>query len=252
MRSEDDKMKLRRQYGLIGYPLSHSFSPGYFAEKFANEGISDAHYDLYPLEQISDVQELLDGSLSGINVTIPYKEQVIPYLDVLDEEAAAIGAVNTIRFEHGITKGYNTDVYGFEQSLLGACEGHLPERALILGTGGAAKAVQYTLEKHKVQFLSVSRTSGDITYDKLTSEMIAEHRLIVNTTPLGMYPKDDSCPDIDYKSITQEHVLYDLVYNPTQTLFLKQGKDQGAKTKNGLDMLKLQAERSWQIWNVSI
>lgn len=252
MSSEHDKMKLRRQYGLIGYPLSHSFSPGYFAEKFANEDIVDAHYDLYPLEQISEVQKLLDGSLSGINVTIPYKEQVIPYLDVLDEEAAAIGAVNTIKFDRGLVKGYNTDVYGFEQSLLGACDGHLPAKALILGTGGAAKAVQYTLSKHKVEFLSVSRTSGDITYDKLTSEMIAKHRLIVNTTPLGMYPKDDTCPDIDYKSITDKHVLYDLVYNPTQTLFLKQGYDQGAKTKNGLDMLKLQAERSWQIWNESI
>lgn len=244
-------MKLRK-FGLIGYPLSHSFSPGYFADKFEKLGIADCQYDLYPLDEISKVRSLLDSGMEGINVTIPYKEQVIPYLDRLSEAAAAIGAVNTIKIVNGESVGYNTDVYGFELSLKKACKGGLPKKALILGSGGASKAVKYVLAKNDVECLIVSRSKGDIRYEDIDEKVMSEHQLVINTTPLGMYPNVDNCPDILYDSCGVNHVFYDLVYNPEKTLFLIKGAAKGAVVKNGLDMLELQAEKAWQIWNDKI
>ena len=241
-------MKLRK-FGLIGYPLSHSFSPGYFADKFERLGIANSEYKLYPLDEISKVKSLLKSGMEGINVTIPYKEQVIPYLDQLSEAAAAIGAVNTIKIVEGKSTGYNTDVYGFELSLKKACNGTLPNKALILGSGGASKAVKYVLETNKVEYLVVSRSKGDIKYEDIDHRLMAEYHLVINTTPLGMYPNIDNCPNILYQSCGANHVFYDLVYNPEKTLFLIKGAAQGAVIKNGLDMLELQAEKAWEIWN---
>lgn len=236
-----------KQYGLIGYPLSHSFSPGYFAKKFERLGLSDHRYDLYPLEDISQFTDISD--VAGLNVTIPYKEQVIPYLDELSDDAKAIGAVNTIKFDGDRRVGYNSDVYGFEQSLIKLWSSAAPpSRGLILGTGGAAKAVRFVLERLDIAYQQVSRSAGDFTYDDLPEEVISTHHLIINTTPLGMSPKVDECPAISYGALTSDHILYDLVYNPAKTLFLRRGEEQGATIKNGLEMLELQAEKSWSIW----
>ena len=241
-----------KQYGLIGYPLSHSFSKGYFAEKFAKENIVDCKYDVFPLEKIEDFVELCNDkkNLIGLNVTIPYKEKIIPFLDELDETAANIGAVNTIKFSNGKKIGYNSDAYGFEMSLKPLLKQH-HTKALILGTGGASKAVEYVLKKLGIAFQYVSRTKNDkaISYEELNESIIQHSKLIINTTPIGMYPNIDTAPDIPYNVITDKHLLYDLIYNPEETLFLKKGKEKGAQTKNGLEMLYLQAERSWEIWN---
>ena len=241
-----------KQYGLIGYPLSHSFSKGYFAEKFAKENIVDCKYDVFPLEKIEDFVELCNDkkNLIGLNVTIPYKEKTIPFLDELDETAANIGAVNTVRFSNGKKIGYNSDAYGFEMSLKPLLKSHHTQ-ALILGTGGASKAVEYVLKKLGIAFQYVSRTKNDkaISYEELNESIIQHSKLIINTTPIGMYPNIDTAPDIPYNVLTEKHLLYDLVYNPEETLFLKKGKEKGAQTKNGLEMLYLQAERSWEIWN---
>ncbi|MBL7719977.1 MAG: shikimate dehydrogenase [Flavipsychrobacter sp.] len=238
-------------YGLIGFPLTHSFSPKWFAEKFAAEGI-DATYKAYPLELIESISDLLANyPLRGLNVTIPYKEQVLGYLNELDEAAEAIGAVNCIDIRHGIKKGYNTDVTGFEQSLAPLLQAH-HTRALVLGTGGAAKAVHYVLEKLGLTYRTVSRhqSEGVITYDELTEELIASHPLIINTTPLGMAPHTDEAPAIPYHALTEKHLLYDLIYNPDETKFLALGKQQGATIKNGHEMLVRQAEASWEIWKI--
>lgn len=241
-----------KQYGLIGYPLSHSFSKGYFAKKFKEELITDAVYDVFPLETISHFLGLCKQypNLKGLNVTIPYKEQVIAYLDKLDDEAQTIGAVNTIKFFNGKKIGYNSDCYGFEMSLRPLLQAH-HKSALILGTGGASKAVEYVLKKLQIDFQYVSRTrtpSSLLYQDVLLANELPY--LIINTTPLGMYPNVDAAPEIPYSLITDKHLLYDLVYNPDETSFLKNGKFQGAQIKNGLEMLHLQAERSWQIWNM--
>ncbi len=241
--------KRTRKFGLIGYPITHSFSPGYFARKFEKEGIADAVYDLYPLQEIGEI-DTLEG-LSGLNVTLPYKEAVIPFLDQVNEEAGFVGAVNTILFQAGKKKGFNTDVYGFEHSLIPLLPEHRVIKSLVLGSGGAAKAVQYVLNKRGIMFKIVSRTRGDITYDDLTPKMIEDYQLIVNTTPLGMSPKVDTCPNIPYDEIGPQHILYDLVYNPEKTLFLKKGEFQGAQIKGGLEMLELQAEKAWEIWNTA-
>jgi len=238
-----------RKFGLIGYPLSHSFSPKYFAEKFNKEGISDCQYDLLEIPTIKDVKELLDGSVEGINVTIPYKEQVIPYLTALDPEAEVIGAVNTIKITGGEITGYNSDIYGFEHSLLGLLNDDRPTGALILGTGGASKAVKYVLDKLDVVYKVVSRSSGDMLYDELTDEHIMRHQLIINTTPLGTYPNIYQKPNLPYDSLTEGHFLFDLTYNPRVTAFIQEGIDRRAKTLNGYRMLELQAEKSWAIWN---
>ena len=249
-----------KKLGLIGYPLSHSFSKKYFSKKFKEKGIKGYEYELYPLASIKDLPQLLDDhpDLIGLNVTIPYKEQVIPYLDAIHEEAKAIGAVNTIKIEEGTLTGYNSDVYGFEKSLLdlltnrdnGQPKELLVDQALVLGTGGAAKAVSFILKKLNIKPLSVSRTKGkgDLTYKEIDEKLMKASKLIINTTPLGMSPKVDTFPQLPYEFMTSNHFLYDLVYNPEKTLFLKKGENQKAKTKNGKDMLILQAEKSWTIW----
>lgn len=241
-----------RQFGLIGFPLSHSFSPKYFGEKFEKEHI-DAVYDLFPLQNISAWPDFVDSNtFSGVNVTLPHKSAIIPYLDDIDPEAEMIGAVNTIQFKDGKTKGYNTDVWGFEQSLLPliSAPGHIRE-ALVLGTGGSSKAVMYVLKKLGIPFLSVSRDhgKGDVTYDTIPDTFWKQSALIINTTPLGMFPHESRYPDLPYHKLHPGIYLYDLVYNPSVTSFMKQGQSQHCHTKNGYDMLILQAEKSWEIWN---
>lgn len=238
-----------RKFGLIGFPLKHSFSPGYFATKFSEEGIVDAEYKLYELSDISEFAELTMSDMVGINVTIPYKEKVMNYLQELSDEARQIGAVNTIKWENGILKGYNTDCYGFEKSLTAFYGDDKPEKALVLGSGGASKAVMFTLQNLGINAQIVSRQSRYLNYKDLEASNFDSKLLIVNTTPLGTWPDVDSAPNIPYRFIRAEHFLYDLVYNPEKTLFLKRGEEQGASIKNGHDMLKLQAEKSWEIWN---
>ncbi len=247
-------------YGLIGFPLTHSFSKSYFNDKFAAEGI-DAEYRNFELPDIGDLMEVFDETpeLSGLNVTIPYKQQVIPYMDRLDEEAAKIGAVNVVKIirpdngaEDDFTLvGYNSDVIGFRDSIAPLLN-PARKRALILGTGGASKAVARGLETLGVEYLFVSRTArkGVITYSDITPAMMETHKVIVNTTPLGMYPHVDECADIPYDCLTPEHLCYDLLYNPDVTMFMKKAAARGAETKNGLEMLLLQAFESWKIWNM--
>ena len=241
------------QYGLIGYPLSHSFSKKYFSDKFEQEGIKNHAYNLFPIERIGNLPMLLESTedLKGLNVTIPYKEYVLDFLDEIDEAAAEIGAVNTIRITNGKLKGYNTDVYGFEISLHKLLGKNTIKNALILGTGGASKACAYVLNKLNIPFKYVSRTKkdGQFTYPELSRQIIDNHQLIINTTPLGTFPNADTCPDIPYEDLGSEHYLYDLVYNPEVSEFLKRGKERGAAIKNGLEMLHLQAEKAWEIWN---
>lgn len=263
-----------RQYGLIGYPLSHSFSQEYFTEKFNREGI-DAIYENFALPTIELFPDLIseNAKLVGLNVTIPYKQKVIPYLDALDREAQAIGAVNVIRIERNENVkprliGFNSDFLGFLESIrpyveamrlsLKESASNLKEsgesnvlKALILGTGGASKAIKYGLNQLGVETLFVSRTGGygRITYQDLSSSIYEEYRIIVNTTPLGMFPAVAGYPPLNYQNIGPKHLLFDLVYNPEKTLFLQKGEEQGATIKNGLEMLHLQAIASWKIWN---
>lgn len=241
-----------RNFGLIGYPLTHSFSKKYFAEKFRKEGITECKYENYSLESIEQYPELeqIVENLEGLNVTVPYKEQIIPFLDGLSEAAAKIKAVNCIRFIGGKKIGYNTDVTGFKNSLMPLLNPK-PEAALILGTGGASKAVAYVLDELGIRYYFVSRHSIDngFTYAALTKEIIKAHQLIINTTPLGTYPNVENAPDLPYKYLEESHILHDLVYNPEMTRFLFSGKERGATVKNGYDMLVGQAEASWDIWN---
>ena len=242
------------KYGLIGYPLGHSFSRNYFNEKFRNESI-DAEYDNFEIPSIENFKEVLETTpnLRGLNVTIPYKEEVIRYLDELSPEARAIGAVNVIRVTHKgsktVLKGFNSDVIGFTRSIESMLE-PLHRKALILGTGGAAKAVDYGLKSLGLGTLFVSRTArpGVITYNDVTPDLIRSHKVIVNCTPLGMYPHVDSCPPLPYEAMDSHTLLYDLLYNPDETLFMQKGRQQGAITKNGLEMLLLQAFASWEMW----
>jgi shikimate dehydrogenase len=238
-------------YGIIGYPLGHSFSPAYFADKFQREGI-DAVYKTYSLPDISALSQVLQDnpSLQGLNVTIPHKQAVIPYLNALDVEAEAIGAVNCIDIRNGITRGYNTDATGFELSLLPLLSAD-HTHALVLGTGGASLAVAYVLDKLGIAFRHVSRNAkqGQYTYAALTPDIIQQHKLLINTTPLGMHPDISSLPALAYEAIGASHLLYDLIYNPEETAFLAAGRQQGAAVKNGLEMLQVQAEASWRIWN---
>lgn len=245
-----------QQYGLIGYPLSHSFSKRYFTEKFEVEQIPDSNYELFPLKQISDFPSLLEAqpNLVGLNVTIPYKLEVFEYLDEIEAEAAAIGAVNTIKFQNGKLKGFNTDVYGFEKSLVTFLDKTTTKianlQALVLGTGGASRAIVYAFKKLGIAYKMVSRSAakGDLTYEDIDAAVIQAHQIIVNTTPLGTAPNVDTAPDLPYANIGEQHYCYDLVYNPEITLFLKRAADNGAKTINGLEMLHLQAEKAWEIW----
>lgn len=245
-----------RRFGLIGYPLSHSFSKKYFSDKFEKEGITDAEYELFPLESIEQLLRLIQDhpNLTGLNVTIPYKEQVIPYLNALDPKAEAIGAVNTIKIRDGKLTGYNTDYHGFKDSLVKFIGANpVPEKALILGTGGASKAVKAVLEDLGIDFQFVSRYDGEstLTYEELSSSPhhLITSSLLVNTTPLGMSPKTDTLPDLPYDQLTENHMLYDLVYNPMKTAFMQKGIEAQCWVKNGLEMLYGQAEKAWEIWN---
>ncbi|WP_339608978.1 shikimate dehydrogenase [uncultured Roseivirga sp.] len=245
-----------RKFGLIGYPLGHSFSKKHFSEKFEKEGI-EAEYELYPLEDIEEFPVLVKNTkgLEGINVTIPYKESVMKFLDEVDEKAAAIGAVNTIKIQKGKLKGYNTDYLGFKTSLVKFIGANpMPANALILGTGGASKAVQTALSDLEIQFKLVSRRpqEGQLTYEDFntsTPQYLNTYQLIVNTTPLGMAPKIDEFPNLPYQQLTSDHFLYDLVYNPLVTAFMQKGIEAKCWVKNGLEMLYGQAEASWEIWN---
>ena len=242
-------------YGLIGKKLEHSFSQKYFRQKFSDQGI-DADYQLFELDSIEEFPELLkkNPSLVGLNVTIPYKSEVIPFLDELDPLAREVGAVNTIRIENGKTKGYNSDIHGFNASLNGFLPKDFNEDVLILGTGGSAKAVTFALKKFRDlrSIYYASRTpEGDrqFSYASLHPSVFRKFGLIINTTPLGMYPNVTSCPDLPFEGFSKSQLLYDLVYNPEETRFLKRGKWIGCTGKNGLEMLYAQAEKSWEFWN---
>lgn len=243
------------KYGLLGYPLKHSFSRQFFTEKFQNEGI-DAQYINFEIPEIGQLTDILghEPDLKGLNVTIPYKEQVIPFLDEISAEAKAIGAVNVIRITRNrgklYLKGFNSDIIGFQESIKPLLEAH-HRKALILGTGGASKAVKTGLEQLGIDTCYVSRSAGPdrITYDQLDKQIMEEHLVVVNCSPCGMFPHNEECPDIPYQLLTPRHLLYDLVYNPLETEFMKRGMQQGAKVKNGLEMLHLQAVAGWNFWN---
>lgn len=241
-----------RRFGLIGNPLTHSFSKQYFTEKFAKENIPGCQYELYPLDRIEQLPELLQAQpdLKGLNVTIPYKEQVIVYLQEQSPAVQQIKACNCIHIIDGRLTGYNTDVLGFQQSLQQQLQPH-HTHALILGTGGAAKAVAFALEQLSLSYRFVSRKTGvhTIGYPDLSPIVMQQYTLIINTTPLGTYPNVEEAPPVPYQFLTPRHHLYDLVYNPAETLFLHHGKTYGAQVQNGADMLVIQAEESWKIWN---
>ncbi len=261
-------MKLIKSFGLIGFPLTHSFSKKYFTEKFETENVTNSEYHLFPIKQIEQLPTLISTypTLRGLSVTIPYKEIIIPFLDELDKTAQSVGAVNCIKISYPESRtscdvqaphltGFNTDIFGFKQSIKPFLESQ-HERALILGTGGVAKAVHYVLKEIGIDCYFVSRhkthnTSNKIfSYDELNSAMMNAFKLIVNATPLGMFPNVNEAPEIPYQFITSPHLLYDVVYNPVETEFLKLGKKQGASVVNGLSMLHQQAEEAWRIWNV--
>lgn len=245
-----------KKYGLIGYPLTHSFSKRYFTEKFESEKINSG-YDNYEIDKISRFPEIIKNNpeLIGLNVTIPYKEQVIPYLDELNESAKEIGAVNTVKITRSGSviqlKGFNTDTFGFETSLKPLLKEH-HKKALILGTGGASKALKYVLGKLGIEFISASieeLKENEIRYEEIDEKMMAERHLIINATPLGTYPKVETYPNIPYQFITEKHLLFDLVYNPEVTQFMAKGLEKGATVKNGYEMLLNQAIKSYEIWN---
>ena len=243
------------KYGIIGHPLGHSFSKNYFNEKFHDEGI-DAEYINFDIQNIGNLPEVLatNPELKGLNVTIPYKEKVLSYLDYISVEARAIGAVNVIRVEHKgnnvLLKGYNSDVIGFTRSIEPILE-KFHRKALVLGTGGASKAVSYGLRSLGLETVLVSRFErpGTIQYKDITPDVVREYKVIVNCTPCGMYPNYEECPELPYEALDSHNLLYDLIYNPDETLFMKNGREQGALTKNGIEMLLLQAFASWDFWN---
>ena len=243
-----------RKFGLIGKNISYSFSANYFKAKFESEGITDATYENFDIETVEGFEKNIKetAKLKGLNVTIPYKESIIPFLDKLNKKAQKIGAVNTIKItKKGKYIGYNTDCYGFKKSLQPYLKKH-HKKALILGTGGASKAIAYTLKELNIEYSFVSRKQSDASYLRyisLTKEIINSHQVIVNCTPLGTHPNIDDCPNIPYEGVSEKHILFDLIYNPEETKFLSLGKAYNATTLNGLKMLKLQAEKAWRIWN---
>ncbi len=243
--------KKEKRYGLVGKNIAYSFSKGYFEEKFEKLGLSDHSYSNFDLPQISDFKDLIQNhKLAGLNVTIPYKEAVIPFLNGLSETAQRIGAVNTIEFSKEGLIGHNTDAHGFENSLRPLLKKY-HSNALILGTGGASKAVAYVLDKLNITSQYVSRTKSDQThtYEELNAQIIKNHKIIVNCTPLGTHPNTSKSPAIPYAHLTKKHLLYDLIYNPAKTAFLMEGEKKKATIKNGLEMLQLQAEKAWEIWS---
>lgn len=247
-----------KTFGLIGHRLGYSFSRNFFTEKFAAENLSEHEYVNFELDSIDEFPGIFDGKniIAGLNCTIPYKQQIMQFMDEIDSEAAKIGAVNTVKITNKngkrYLKGFNTDIYGFENSLLPMLESK-HKKALILGTGGASKAIKYILNKLQIDYVSASIEEElfekEIRYNQINDELLKEYLIIIHATPIGTFPNVDNCPDVPYQSITSNHVLFDLVYNPEETLFLKKGKAQGAKIKNGLEMLHLQAIRAWEIWN---
>lgn len=251
-----ERKEFMDKYGLIGYPLGHSFSISYFNQKFQDENI-DAVYENYEIPSIDELPEVLSSNpeLKGINVTIPYKEKVLPFLDSISPEARAIGAVNVIRVSHKgnktILKGYNSDVIGFTKSIEPMLDKKWHQKALILGTGGASKAIDYGLRNLGLETVFVSRYErpGTIQYQNITPEVVKEYNVIINCTPLGMYPKTEVCPELPYEAMDNHTILYDLIYNPDETLFMKRGAEYGANVKNGLEMLLLQAFSSWEFWH---
>ena len=249
-----------RLFGLIGYPLGHSFSKKYFTEKFISESITETYYELFPIENIEKFPDLIlkKKNLLGLNVTIPYKEQIIQFLDDIDLSAKKIGAVNCVKIKKGKTSdkliGYNTDVYGFEKSFLPFLQKH-HTKALILGTGGASKAVEFVLKKLNIDYMYVSRTPKSkkiIGYNDLDKDVLSNYPIIINTSPLGMFPNVNSAPAIPFKFLNSKHLLYDLVYNPEETKFMALGRDYSATVSNGLSMLHEQAEKAWEIWNSQV
>jgi shikimate dehydrogenase len=246
-----------RKFGLIGFPLGHSFSKQYFTDKFFGERISDCSYENFELENLELFPDLIkrDHEISGLNVTIPYKTEILKYLDITDDEAGEIGAVNVLKISKKessrLIKGFNTDIYGFRESIAPYLKGRNIKDAIVLGSGGSSKAVIHVLNGLGFQVTKVSRRSGEgiISYNELTGKFLAKNKLIINTTPVGMFPNISDKPDIGYNYLTSDHILYDLVYNPVLTVFLKKGEEQGCTILNGLKMLQLQAEKSWEIWN---
>jgi shikimate dehydrogenase len=247
-----------KTFGLIGHRLGYSFSRNFFTEKFNQENLADHEYVNFELDSIDEFPGIFDQgkTICGLNCTIPYKQQIMPFLDEIDSEAAQIGAVNTVKitYQEGkrYLKGFNTDIYGFEHSLRPMLE-EKHQKALILGTGGASKAIKYLFDKLQIGYLSATIEEQcfekEIRYNQIDEQLLKDYLIIIHATPLGTFPKVDECPDIPYQYITANHVCFDLVYNPEETLFLKKAKEQGAKTKNGLEMLHLQAIRAWEIWN---
>ena len=244
------KILKERKFGLIGKDISYSFSRQYFTKKFQELKLENYQYVNFDLPAIDDFSRINLEEVNGFNVTIPYKEDIIPYLDKVNSKAIRIGAINTIRItKKGKLKGYNTDEYGFRKSILPLLEKH-HKKALILGTGGASKAIAFALKKLHLPYQFVSRKTDDnFNYNSLTETIIKEHQIIINCTPLGTFPNIDECPNIPYQAISNTHLLYDLIYNPEETTFLRKGRENGATTCNGLKMLQLQAEKAWQIWN---
>ncbi len=244
------KIEMKKQFGLVGRNIDYSFSRKYFTEKFQKLDLKNNEYVNFDIDDISDFQNLDLSNVKGLNVTIPYKKEIIPFLNDVDIEAREVGAVNTIKMVEGKMVGYNTDIYGFQKSIEPLLQKH-HKRALILGTGGASQAVAYVFRKLKVPYLFVSRRSneGMIEYSQLNKQLLEEYQIIVNCTPLGTFPDVERCPNIPYEYLTVNHLLYDLIYNPAETSFLKKGKEKGAKIKNGYEMLVFQAEKSWEIWN---
>ncbi|WKW45789.1 shikimate dehydrogenase [Myroides sp. JBRI-B21084] len=237
-----------KTYGLIGKNISYSFSRNYFNNKFLTKGIKNIQYVNFDIDNLSELNHLFNKNNHGFNVTIPFKETIIPYLDALDIHASNIGAVNTIQIVNGIKKGFNTDWIGFIKSIQPMLKSHHTS-ALILGTGGASKAIKYALNQLQISHKTVSRFAADYTYENLTKEIIQQNNIIINCTPLGTFPNIDTAPNIKYEYITNKHLAYDLVYNPTESLFLKKCKNNDAAIKNGLEMLEIQAEEAWKIWN---
>ncbi len=240
------------RFGLIGKDISYSFSRGYFSKKFSNLGLNSYSYENFDLSKIDQFKDVMahNNNIKGFNVTIPYKEQIMSFLSEIDPEAQEIGAVNTIKIENNKTIGFNTDVYGFQKSLEPHLEKH-HTKALILGTGGASKAVAFVLKKLGIQYKFVSRnpTQDQLNYTDLNKEVLSQYTVIINCTPLGTFPNINDKPAIPYNFITPKHLLYDLIYNPEKTAFLLTGEGMGSKISNGSDMLELQAEKSWEIWN---
>ena len=244
-------MKKSKKFGLIGKNIDYSFSKKYFSEKFKIENL-DCTYSNFDVVNISEIESILqNNSISGYNVTIPYKEEIIKFLDEIDEVAKDIGAVNTIKKIDNKNIGFNTDCIGFEKSLLPLIENKIPKNALILGSGGASKAIKYVLKKLKINYSTVSRKEGksEFVYENLNEVILNKFKMIINCSPVGTFPNINNCPNIPYEFLTKDHILYDLVYNPIESLFLKRGRKLGCKTKNGLEMLEIQANESWSVWN---